>query len=121
MLLCVVLPLTSGCYSWRVVKLPLHDIGAPAEEIIVSITMVDGRQIRFDPMGGWVRGQLVTGTVRGLPREFPLGEIEYFWVEREEIDTWRTIGAVLALGGVVALIVFGVAQVSDSETLTEIF
>ena len=121
MLLCLLLPLTSGCYSWRVVRLPLPDIAAPAEEIIVGITTLDGRQVRFDPMGGWVLGQLVTGTVRGFPREFPLEEIEYFWVEREEIDTWRTIGAVLVIGGVAALIVFGLVEISDSESVTSLF
>lgn len=120
-LLGLLLIVTPACYSWRVVRLPAQDVLDPGQERIVGITTIDDQDVRFDPLGGRIRDQLIAGTVGGLPREYGLADIRMYWVEREEIDTWRTVGVVLVAGAVIALLIVGVVEISDAETVSEIF
>ena len=111
-LLCVLLFLTGGCVSMQTVKLGPEDVPDPAEEEIVGVTTVDGHELEYDPPGGTVRDQFITGTVAGNVRVTAIEDVQLFWVRRNEIDVGMTILAGVGVAGLVAVAVGVVAAVT---------
>jgi hypothetical protein len=76
---------------------------------VVGATLQDGRDIAFDKIGGYVRGDTVFATRRGEPLRVPLDQIQRLWVRKTDAAL-----TTLALVGVVAAVVL-VAAIADDE------
>ena len=108
-LLCVLLFLTGGCVSMHTVKLGPEDVPDPEKEEIVGITTVDGHELEYDPPGGTVRDQFITGVVAGNVRVTAIKDVQLFWVRREEIDVGMTVLAGVGIAGLATVMVAVVA------------
>ena len=112
--LAFILALT-GCKVTKVRQLPAASVPQPASEKIVGITTSAGRDVRFDPPGASISGNSLRAAVASKPFDIPLGEVQRYWVERQEISKVRTIGLVAGVAaGTVALIAGIVAATKQS-------
>jgi hypothetical protein len=106
----LIVPLSlAGCHVKKVQQLPPTSVAQPEKETIVGVTTLKGEEVSFDPPGASIRDKTLHASVKKLPYELPLDQVQRFWVERKELSKARTIGLVAAVAvGTVAIIV-GVA------------
>jgi hypothetical protein len=109
LLLAVLLSAGPACYSRKVQKVATVDVPQPKNEKIVGITTLKGEDVSFDPPGVSINNGKLSATVRKIPYEVSLDQVQRFWVETKELQKGRTIGLAAAVTvGTLALIV-GVA------------
>ncbi len=111
-LLCVLLLLTGGCVSMQTVKLGPEDVSDPGKEKIVGVTTVDGHELEYDPPGGTVRDQFITGSVASNVSVTAIEDVQLFWVRRREMDVGMTVLAGVGVAGLATVMVGVVAVVS---------
>ena len=93
----------------QTVKLGPEDVPEPGKEEIVGVTTVDGHELEYDPPGGTVRDQFITGSVAGNVRVTAIEDVQLFWVRREEIDVGMTVLAGVGIAGLATVMVAVVA------------
>ena len=109
LVLVVLLSVGPACYSRRVQKVATVDVPQPKNEKIVGITTLKGEDVFFDPPGASITNGKLSATVKKIPYEVSLDQVQRFWVETKELQKGRTIGLAAAVTvGTLALIV-GVA------------
>jgi hypothetical protein len=105
----------SGCSVRKVQKVPVASVTQPEKEKIVGITTIKGEDVSFDPAGGSISNGTLSGTVKKIPYEIPMDQVQRLWVEREGISTGRTIGLVAAVAvGTVIVVAAIVAATKQS-------
>ena len=114
MVLAVLLSL-SGCSVRKVQKVPIASVAQPEQEKIVGVTTIKGEDVSFDPPGASIKNGTLDGSVKKVPYELPLDQVQRIWVERKEISKGRTIGLVAAVAvGTVAIVVGVIAATKQS-------
>jgi hypothetical protein len=114
MVLTVLLSL-SGCSVRKVQKVPIASVSQPEQEKIVGITTIKGEDVSFDPPGASIKNGTLDGSVKKVPYELPLDQVQRIWVERKEISKGRTIGLVAAVAvGTVAIVAGVIAATKQS-------
>jgi hypothetical protein len=78
---------------------------------VVGATTLDGSQIAFDQMGGYVRGDTVFATRRGEPLRLPLNQVQRLWVRKTDAAL-----TTLALVGGLAAVLLVAAAIDDDES-----
>jgi hypothetical protein len=66
-----------------------------AGERVIGVTTKDGRDLAFDKVGGYVRGDTVFATRNGEPLRLPLDQVQRLWIRRT--DAGRTALAVIGV------------------------
>ena len=87
----------------------VRDVG----ERVIGATTTDGRELAFDRVGGYVRGDTVFATQKGEPVQLPLDQVQRLWVRKS--DAGRTALAVIGVF-VGALLVTAVIAAATKES-----
>ena len=81
LVLVVLLSVGPACYSRRVQKVATVDVPQPKNEKIVGITTLKGEDVSFDPPGASITNGKLSATVKKIPYEVSLDQVQRFWVE----------------------------------------
>jgi hypothetical protein len=102
----VVLLSLSGCHVKKVEQLPPASVAQPEKETIIGVTTLKGEEVSFDRPGASIQDKTLHASVKKVPYELPLNQVQRFWVERQELSKARTMGLVAAVTiGTIAIIV----------------
>ena len=104
------IPLTD-CKVTKTVRVDPSTVKEPGKEKIVGVTTIDGQDVRFDPIGATLRGNVIQASVNGAPYQITLDRVQRFWIERKETSKARTIGLVagVTVGAFVAFVAIALA------------
>ncbi len=105
----------TGCKVRKVQRLTPAEVPHPEKEQIVGVTTAKGEDVRFDPPGASVTADTLSATVNKSAYQIPLGQVQRFWVMRQEVSQARTIGLVAAVAvGTLAVVAAVVAATKQS-------
>lgn len=116
----IVLLTGSGCTIRKVERvrtasLPQPGTGQSTAERIVGVTTIKGEDVSFDPPGASIANGTLHATVKKVPYEISVDQLQRVWIERKEHSAARTIGLVAAVGvGVVAIVAGVIAATKGS-------
>jgi hypothetical protein len=87
----------------------VRDVG----ERVIGATMIDGSDVRFDSLGGYVRTDTVFAMQKGEPVRLPLDRVQRLWVRKA--DAGKTALAVIGVFGGVFLVTAAIAAATKES------
>ena len=100
---------TRGREQRRISPSEVKNVG----ERVIGATMIDGGDMRFDDLGGYVRSDTVFAMQKGEPVRLPMDQVQRLWVRKS--DPGKTALAVIGVLGGAFLITAAIAAATKES------
>jgi hypothetical protein len=101
-----------GCYNKARFSMPTAPPSERPEQHLMGITLKDGTEVMFDRPAAVAGGQ-VSGLVKKQERQYPVTDVQRFWIWTKTLSKGRTVALVAGVGAAVALSVVAIKVAGD--------